>query len=115
MIFYDKQCTIQSRTYSIIHWRETETKTILYTTIPCDFYHSHQSQYNPSNEAREYEQGKYEVVVPWDYSDIKKWMIIELFDLWSWGIFLIDTVQIHRLPSGTIDNLTLSVHLIENV
>ena len=42
-------------------------------------------------------------------------MLIELFDLGSYGIFLIDTVQIHRLSSGKIDNLTLSVHLVENV
>lgn len=42
-------------------------------------------------------------------------MLIELFDLGSYGVFLIDTVQVHRLPSGKIDNLTLSVHLIENV
>lgn len=64
MIFYDKQCTIRSRDYSIIDGREEENKTILYTTIPCDFYYLHQHEHNPSDEAREYKQEKYEVVIP---------------------------------------------------
>lgn len=97
--------------------RETEVKKQIYSEIDCDFYASmnQKSAYLPTDDSRETSKELLEVVLPWVYDKVKKWMLIELFDLGSYGIFLIDTVQIHRLPSGKIDNLTLSVHLVENV
>lgn len=97
--------------------REAEVKKQIYSEIDCDFYASmnQKSAHLPTDDGRETSKELLEVVLPWVYDKIKKWMLIELFDLGSYGIFLIDTVQIHRLPSGKIDNLTLSVHLVENV
>ena len=115
-MFFDKQCTIWNRIFQIVRGREKEVKKQIYSEIACDFYTpASKSAYQPTDDARETSKELLEVVLPWAYDKVKKWMLIELFDLWSYGIFLIDTVQIHRLPSGKIDNLTLSVHLIENV
>ena len=116
-MFFDKKCTIWKRSFQIVNGREKEIKNQIYTDISCDFYApmSQKSAYRPTDDSRETSKELLEVVLPWAYDKVKKWMLIELFDLGSYGIFLIDTVQIHRLPSGKIDNLTLSVHLIENV
>lgn len=116
-MFFDKQCTIWERSFAIVNGRENEVKNQIYSGISCDFYTStsQKSAYRPTDDGRETSKELLEVVLPWKYDKVKKWMLIELFDLWSYGVFLIDTVQIHRLPSGKIDNLTLSVHLVENV
>ena len=116
-MFFDKQCTIWERSFQIVKGREKEIKNQIYSEIKCDFYSTvyQKSAYRPTDDGRETSKELLEVVLPWVYDKVKKWMLIELFDLGSYGIFLIDTVQIHRLPSGKIDNLTLSVHLIENV
>lgn len=116
-MFFDKQCTIWERSFQIVSWREKEVKNQIYSEISCDFYAptNQKSSYRPTDDGRETSKELLEVVLPGEYDKVKKGMLIELFDLWSYGVFLIDTVQIHRLPSGKIDNLTLSVHLVENV
>lgn len=116
-MFRDKKCTIWERDFQIMNGRETEVKNQIYSEIDCDFYASmnQKSNYRPTDDGRETSKELLEVVLSWEYDRVKKWMLIQLFDLWSYGVFLIDTVQIHRLPSGKIDNLTLSVHLVEDV
>lgn len=116
-MFRDKKCTIWERGFQVVNGREVEIKNQIYSEIACDFYApvSLKSAYQPTDNARETSKELLEVVLPWAYDKVKKGMLIELFDLGSYGIFLIDTVQIHRLSSGKIDNLTLSVHLVENV
>ena len=116
-MFRDKKCTIWERGFQVVNGREVEIKNQIYSEIACDFYApmSQKSAYRPTDDSRETSKELLEVVLPWAYDKVKKGMLIELFDLWSYGVFLIDTVQIHRLPSGKIDNLTLSVHLVENV
>ena len=116
-MFRDKRCRIWERTFQIVNGRETEVIHQIFTDIACDFYapSSQKSAYHPTDDGRETSKEFLEVVLSWEYDKVKKWMLIELFDLWSYGVFLIDTVQIYCLPSGKIDNLTLSVHLVENV
>lgn len=116
-MFFDKKCRIWERSFQIVNGRETEVKNQIFTDIACDFYAptNQKSNYRPTDDGRETSKELLEVVLSWEYDKVRKWMLIELFDLWSYGVFLIDTVQVYRLPSGKIDNLTLSVHLVENV
>lgn len=116
-MFWDKKCTIWERSFAIEDGREKEVKNQIYIDIDCDFYApaSLKATHRPTNDGRENFAQQLEVVLPPGHENVKRGMLIELFDLGSWWVYLIDTVQIHRLPNGEIDNLTLSVHLLEHV
>lgn len=110
--FYDKQCTIYSRTFAIIKGREQEQQTLLYDRIACDFYHTDHDHHRPTTDARETLHNQYEVVLDGAY-DVATGMIIELIDgATSYGQYLIDEVQVHRLPDGTVDNTMLHTQKI---
>lgn len=112
-MFYDKKCTIKSIEIVRDGNREKKQETLLYENIKCDFYQPSQrnNSFNATEQAKEYSTAKYEVVLPWKYNEVRKWMEIELFDLGSQWIFIVDDVMAYRKPNWTIDNITLQIKL----
>ena len=110
-MFFDKKCTITKVSIVLNGNKQEKQRDIVYENIPCDFYPPTSNGYVPSDQAKEYSTAKYEVVLQWQYNEVRQGMEIELIDLGSQGIFIIDSLLANRKANGTIDNITLQVKL----
>jgi len=111
-MFLDKICNIKStsETYDV-NWEPTESTTIIYSWINCDFYKDKRNKYQNNWFVVEGKTYAYTVVLWWDKVNVKSWQLIELIDpdLWTYWDFIIDDVLAFRNINNIIDNFELKV------
>lgn len=106
-MLYDKKCTIHSVSIVKVWNSEEKQSTLLYDNIDCDFYPaSDRNKYISATGWREIIKADYEVVIPWIYQNVERWMIIYLGNLWK---FTINEAYPYNGLDGNIDNITLQV------
>jgi hypothetical protein len=99
-MFYDESCTIQSPTVSTTDGEQRETFATVESSVPCAFYGPGNAYGHGDYAQRQGTEG-YTLVLPGHKSSLaakgRKVIVGGL-------AFLIDSVQVHKVPSGVPDN-----------
>lgn len=109
----DKKCSIFSVEPTIKDWEQVISEVVKYTSVACDFYPSNkQGAFWKNNQAIQYPEFLREVVLSWEYTDVRSWWIVELLDpsMWSMGKYIVLPYPVsYRNISWNIDSIVLQV------
>lgn len=114
--FFDKKCTIYEVWYAIVDATQVPSKNVIHNLIPCDFGKGITPEnYVPDLQVtKESDKETMEIVLNWPwFIDVRKWMLIELFeDAWwvdvSVWIYKINTVDFVKDMYWVLDNIYMS-------
>ena len=109
--FYDKTCTINRVSQSIVDWGTKATQSVIYTEIPCAFWRVKQSNFKEWIWALEEDARSYTANVEWCYTNIVPWDYLTLFESNGSPIgsyIILDTIQYPDLH-WDIDNIALTI------
>jgi len=111
--FLNNTCTITKQVKTITGGEEIITNTPVYTSIPCHFY-SVSARLKDEN-ALNTDTSNVKVIVEQDKTLIRAEMIITIIDsdLGTIGEYIIESVKMNRLISGTNDSIQLKLKAIK--
>jgi len=112
--FYDKKCSIYSITKAKVDGSESYVETPLYTEILCDFWLGSWNN-TDSKLSRDTKELYYTVDLQPSYTDVRKWMRIQLFDIVNGSsidlwMFEIVSVEYFKNLDNLVDNIRLKVY-----
>ena len=100
MLFFDETCSIYSPTATTTDGEQVTTLALAEASVPCAFYGPSNS-YAPGQFAQNQGTEAYTLVLPGSKASLAvKGRTVDVAGL----RFVIDSVQVHKIPSGAADN-----------
>lgn len=109
-MFYDETCTVKAPALIVSDGEQVSTTVTVESGVPCAFY-SPGNSYGSGRFAQRQGTASYVLVLPGGKADLA---VAGRFAVVNGGTYVIESVQVHRYPSGIADNAECSLSQAAN-